>query len=140
MTLAQLKDKPAQAGPAPSSSSSASASSGVRYAAAKFLGVGGGNGVRAIGFAGGNGTGKAVNGTSRSGSLVGSNGSHSILNPNYDGKGTYLIFNVGDTIFIGDLNSPDKVTNVVQHGIPSILIDLYVCSVYEFSWWFFRIL
>ncbi|XP_023521248.1 dystrophia myotonica WD repeat-containing protein-like isoform X2 [Cucurbita pepo subsp. pepo] len=108
VTLAQLKDKPAQAGPTPSSNSSASASSGVRYAAAKFLGVGGGNGVRAIGFAGGNGTGKAVNGASRSGSLVGSNGSHSILNPNYDGKGTYLIFNVGDTIFIGDLNSPDK--------------------------------
>ncbi|KAG7036873.1 creC [Cucurbita argyrosperma subsp. argyrosperma] len=108
VTLAQLKDKPAQAGPTPSLSSSTSASSGVRYAAAKFLGVGGGNGVRAIGFAGGNGSGKAINGTSRSGSLAGSNGSHSILNPNYDGKGTYLIFNVGDTIFIGDLNSPDK--------------------------------
>lgn len=107
VTLAHLKDKPTQAGPAPSSS--ASTSSGVRYAAARLLGVGGGNGGRTLNFVGGNGTSKAANGTSRSSSFAGSNGSHSMLNSNYDGKGTYLIFNVGDTLFISDLNSQDKV-------------------------------
>jgi hypothetical protein len=107
VTLAHLKDKPTLAGPAPSSS--ASTSSGVRYAAARLLGVGGGNGGRTLNFVGGNGTSKAANGTSRSSSLAGSNDSHSMLNSNYDGKGTYLIFNVGDTLFISDLNSQDKV-------------------------------
>jgi len=52
---------------------------------------------------------KAANGTSRIISLAGPNGSHSMLNANCDGKGTYLIFNVGDTLFISDLNSQDKV-------------------------------
>jgi hypothetical protein len=33
-----------------------------------------------------------------------------MINSNFDGKGTYLIFNVGDAIFITDLNSQDKVT------------------------------
>lgn len=28
---------------------------------------------------------------------------------NFDGKGSYLVFNVGDAIFISDLNSQDKV-------------------------------
>ena len=28
---------------------------------------------------------------------------------NYDGKGTYIIFNTADTLFISDLNSHDKV-------------------------------
>jgi WD repeat-containing protein 20 len=28
---------------------------------------------------------------------------------NYDGKGTYIIFNTADTLFISDLNSPAKV-------------------------------
>lgn len=109
ITLAHLKERATQAGTAPSSSSSsASTSSGVRYAAARLLGVGGGNGSRTLSFGGGNGTSKAGNGTSRSGSLAGSNGSHSMLNSNYDGKGTYVIFNVGDSLFISDLNSQDK--------------------------------
>jgi len=94
VTLAHLKEKLTQAGPAPSSS--VTTSSGVRYAAARLLGVG-------------NGTSKAANGTSRIISLAGPNGSHSMLNANCDGKGTYLIFNVGDTLFISDLNSQDKV-------------------------------
>ena len=112
ITLAHLKERATQAGTAPSSSSSsASTSSGVRYAAARLLGVGGGNGSRTLSFGGGNGTSKAGNGTSRSGSLAGSNGSHSMLNSNYDGKGTYVIFNVGDSLFISDLNSQDKVYN-----------------------------
>ena len=41
------------------------------------------------------------------GSSTGSSSSQSTSN--YDGKGTYLIFNAADTIFISDLNSQDKV-------------------------------
>uniref|UniRef100_A0A5B7AQK9 Uncharacterized protein n=1 Tax=Davidia involucrata TaxID=16924 RepID=A0A5B7AQK9_DAVIN len=104
ITLANLKDKPAQAALPPSSSYSAS--SGVRFVAAKFLG--GGNGGRALSFVGGNGTSKANGGTSRSGSLGGLNGASSMVNSNFDGKGTYLIFNVGDTLYISDFNSQDK--------------------------------
>lgn len=116
ITLAHLKEKSTHSGPAPSTSASASTSSGVRYAAARLLGVGGGNGSRTLSFVGGNGTSKAANGTSRSSTLAGSNGGHSMLNSNYDGKGTYLIFNVGDTLFISDLNSPDKVIGCFGYG------------------------
>ncbi|XP_022742711.1 WD repeat-containing protein 20 homolog isoform X2 [Durio zibethinus] len=105
VTLALLKDKPAPSTPT-ASSSSFSASSGVRSAAARWLGAG--NGSRAIGFAGGNGGGKSVSSTSRIGSLGASSSSNSMTNTNFDGKGTYLIFNVGDAIFISDLNSQDK--------------------------------
>ncbi|CAL5334776.1 unnamed protein product [Camellia sinensis] len=104
VTLAPLKDKPAQA--APSTSSSTGVSSGVRSAAARFLG--GGNGSRALSFVGGNGGTKSVTGTSRVGSL-GASSSYSLMGTsNFDGKGTYLVFNVGDAIFISDLNSQDK--------------------------------
>lgn len=41
------------------------------------------------------------------GGSIGSSGSGVISN--FDGKGTYLIFNAGDTLFISDLNSQDKV-------------------------------
>jgi hypothetical protein len=34
-------------------------------------------------------------------------GSQAVVN--YDGKGTYIIFNTADTLFISDLNSHDKV-------------------------------
>ncbi|XP_057513997.1 uncharacterized protein LOC130795777 [Actinidia eriantha] len=105
VTLAHLKDKPALA--VPSTSCSTSVSSGVRSAAARFLG--GGNGSRALSFVGGNGGSKSVSGTSnRVGSLGASSSSSSIGSSNFDGRGTYLIFNVGDTIFISDLNSQDK--------------------------------
>ncbi|PSS23665.1 Catabolite repression protein creC [Actinidia chinensis var. chinensis] len=105
VTLAHLKDKPAQA--VPSTSSSTSVSSGVRSAAARFLG--GGNGSRALSFVGGNGGSKSISGTSsRVGSLGVSSSSSLIGASNFDGRGTYLIFNVGDTIFISDLNSQDK--------------------------------
>eukprot|EP00262_Sarcandra_glabra_P010958 TRINITY_DN26664_c0_g1_i1.p1 TRINITY_DN26664_c0_g1~~TRINITY_DN26664_c0_g1_i1.p1 ORF type:complete len:548 (+),score=51.97 TRINITY_DN26664_c0_g1_i1:424-2067(+) len=103
VTLANLKDKPA---PSPTTPSSLSASSGVRFAAARLLGAG--NGSRALSFVGGNGTSKTVAGTSRIGSLGSSGSSNSPVSSNYDGKGTYLIFNAGDTIFISDFNSQDK--------------------------------
>lgn len=106
VTIANLKDKPAPSTP-PAPPSSFSASSGVRSAAARFLGAG--NGSRALSFVGGNGGSKSVSGSSRIGSLGASSSSNSLINTNFDGKGTYLIFNVGDAIFISDLNSQDKV-------------------------------
>ncbi|KAL2481431.1 Transducin/WD40 repeat-like superfamily protein [Abeliophyllum distichum] len=105
VTLAHLKDKPVQT--QSQSSSSLGVSSGVRSAAARFLG--GGNGSRALSFVGGNGGNKSVSGaSSRIGSLGASSSNNVVGNSNFDGKGTYLVFNVGDAIFISDLNSQDK--------------------------------
>ncbi|XAR60456.1 hypothetical protein NMG60_11033853 [Bertholletia excelsa] len=106
ITLAQLKEKPNQAVVGPSSSYSAS--SGVRYVAQRFLGSS--NGSRGLSFVGGGGPSKTNGGAYRSSSFAGSNGSgsNSIINSNFDGKGTYLIFNVGDTLYVSDLNSQDK--------------------------------
>nr|XP_016454021.1 PREDICTED: WD repeat-containing protein 20-like [Nicotiana tabacum] len=104
VTLAHLKDKPMQA--QPQSSSSFGVSSGVRSAAARFLG---GNGSKTLSFVGGNGGSKSISGMSgRVGSFGVSSSSNSVGNSNFDGKGTYLVFNVGDAIFISDLNSRDK--------------------------------
>ncbi|KAB1223879.1 putative catabolite repression protein creC [Morella rubra] len=105
VTLAHLKDKPASSTP-PAPPSSFSASSGVRSAAARLLG--GSNGSRAHSFVGGNGVSKSITGNSRIGSLGPSSSSTSLAATNFDGKGTYLVFNVGDAIFISDLNSQDK--------------------------------
>lgn len=106
VTLAHLKEKPMQT---PSQSSSTiNVSSGVRSAAARFLG--GGNGSRALSFVGGNGGSKPVGSSStRIGSLGASSSNNVVGNPNFDGKGAYLVFNVGDAIFVSDLNSQDKV-------------------------------
>ena len=79
----------------------------MRSAAARLLGAS--NGSRALSFVGGNGSSKNFGGNSRIGSIGSSSTSNSMSNSNFDGKGTYLIFNVGDAIFISDLNSQDKV-------------------------------
>jgi len=72
--------------------------------------LGGGNGNRALSFVGGNGGAKNVGASSRIGaSFAASSSNTSATNTNFDGKGTYLVFNVGDAIFISDLNSQDKV-------------------------------
>ncbi|KHF98349.1 putative catabolite repression creC [Gossypium arboreum] len=105
VTLAHLKDKPAPSTPT-ASSSSFGASTGVKSAAARWLGSG--NGSRALSFVGGNGGTKSISSTSRIGSLGTSSSSTSMTNTNFDGKGTYLISNVGDAIFISDLNSQEK--------------------------------
>ncbi|KAE8099566.1 hypothetical protein FH972_017537 [Carpinus fangiana] len=105
VTLAHLKDKPAPSTPT-AQPSSFSASSGVRSAAARLLGAS--NGSRALSFVGGNGGSKSTSGNGRVGSLGSSSSSNSMATTNFDGKGTYLIFNVGDAIFISDLNSQDK--------------------------------
>ncbi|GAV64691.1 WD40 domain-containing protein [Cephalotus follicularis] len=104
VTLAHLKEKPAPSTP-PAAPSSFSASSGVRSAAARLLGAGNG---RALSFVGGNGGSKSLSGNTRIGSLGASSSSNLLSTTNFDGKGTYLIFNVGDAIFISDLNSQDK--------------------------------
>lgn len=149
VTIAHVKEKPVQVQSASSSSSSSSlsASSGVRLAAARLLG--GSNGSRALSFVGGNGTSKTVVGNSKIGSLGGLSSSSSVVNSNYDGKGTYLIFNVGDTVFVSDLNSQDKDpiksihfsnSNPVCHAFDpeakdghDLLIGLYSGDVYSVS-------
>ncbi|CAE6034338.1 unnamed protein product [Arabidopsis arenosa] len=106
VTLAHLKDKPAPSTPT-GTSSSYTASSGFRSATARLLG--GGNGHRALSFVGSNGGTKNVGASSRIGaSFAASSSSTSATNTNFDGRGTYLVFNVGDAIFISDLNSQDK--------------------------------
>ncbi|KAG6744099.1 hypothetical protein POTOM_052808 [Populus tomentosa] len=107
VTLAIIKDKPAPSTPT-APPSGFSTGSGVRSAAARLLGAS--NGSRALSFVGGNGGSKSISSSSSSriGSLGTSCSSNSMINSNFDGKGTYLIFNVGDAIFITDLNSQDK--------------------------------
>ncbi|KAJ0817483.1 putative transcription factor WD40-like family [Helianthus annuus] len=114
ITLAHLKDQPVQATanlPALQPSSTYSvASSGVKYVTSKFLGSSG-NGSRMLGFVGGNGTGSKANGGASKSAHLGalSNGGTATIGSNTsDGKGTYLIFNVGDTLYITELNSEEK--------------------------------
>ncbi|KAL8262970.1 hypothetical protein R6Q59_024319 [Mikania micrantha] len=62
-----------------------------------------------LGFVGGNGS-KANGGASKSAHVGGlSNGASLTVSSNAsDGKGSYLIFNVGDTLYITELNSEEK--------------------------------
>lgn len=118
MTLAHLKDKTTPSTP---SSSNLNSSGGVRFAASRFLG--GGNGSRALSFAGGSTSSKAVTGNIRSNSLSISGLNGSSAPSNYDGKGTYLIFNVGDTLFISDFNSQDKVLSGSSNHLAFLILD-----------------
>ncbi|KAJ4819023.1 Transducin/WD40 repeat-like superfamily protein [Rhynchospora pubera] len=107
LTVAYLKEKPASQNSATPSASSSSSS--VRSAAARLLG--GGNGSRALSFVGGNGVSRTGPGSSRLTGNLGtstssSNGPQSANN--YDGKGSYIVFNSVDTLFISDLNSQEK--------------------------------
>ncbi|CAH8364087.1 unnamed protein product [Eruca vesicaria subsp. sativa] len=106
VTLAQIKERAAPSTPTGTSSGS-TPSSGFRSATARLLT---GNGNRALSFVGGNGGGKSMSTSSRiSGSFAATSSTTSMpTNTNFDGKGTYLVFNVGDAIFICDLNSQDK--------------------------------
>ncbi|KAI0528575.1 hypothetical protein KFK09_001117 [Dendrobium nobile] len=106
LTIAYLKEKQASQGP--SVPSTPGSSGVVKSAAARlFVGV---NGSKAFSFGGSNGGSKTVSGPSRfGGTFGGSAGSGSSpSSANYDGKGTYLIFNAGDSLFISDLNSHNK--------------------------------
>lgn len=106
------------------SSSYSVASSGVRYVTSKFLGSSG-NGSRMLGLVGGNGaSSKANGGASKNGHVGGlSNGGNSTVGSNVsDGKGSYLIFNVGDTLYITQFNSEEKVI-VILSSFDCYLID-----------------
>nr|GEZ89855.1 probable catabolite repression protein CreC [Tanacetum cinerariifolium] len=114
ISLAHLKDQPAQSvanAPALQPTLSYSvASSRVRYMTSKLL-RSSGNGSRMLGFMRGNRNGHKANGgiskSSHAGGL--SNGSSSMVGLNTsDGKGSYLIFNVGDTLYIIDLTSKEN--------------------------------
>ena len=104
MSIAHLKERPSPSTPtAPPSGFSSGI--GVRSAAVRILSS---NGSRALSFVGGNGGSKSVS-ASKGGSLSASSSTSLPSTSNFDGKGIYLIFNVGDAIFISDLNSQDKV-------------------------------
>ncbi|GER47206.1 transducin/WD40 repeat-like superfamily protein [Striga asiatica] len=105
VTVAHLKEKPKETPFQPSSSSGAS--TGVRSVAARLLG--GSTGGRALSHSGGNGGNKSINGTNgKLGSLGASSSNNVVGVSNFDGQGSYVVFNVGDTILIGDLNSQEK--------------------------------
>ncbi|KAK4783881.1 hypothetical protein SAY86_018249 [Trapa natans] len=104
-TVATVRDKPTPSTPPSQPSSGFSASSGVRLAAAKIWSSG--YGSRALSFVGGTDGSKSASGSGRLGQLC-STSSNSIPPSNFDGTGTYLIFNMGDGLFISDLNSQDK--------------------------------
>ncbi|KAJ3701723.1 hypothetical protein LUZ61_005428 [Rhynchospora tenuis] len=107
LTVAYLREKPASHNSA--TPSAPSSSSSVRSAAARLLGAG--NGSRALSFVGGNGVSRTGPGSSRlTGNLGTSTSSSSGPQSanNYDGKGSYIVFNTADTIFISDLNSQEK--------------------------------
>lgn len=109
MTLAHLKDKPTQT----SSVSSGNSSSTGRFTAARLLGAG--NGSRGLGFGGGNGFTGRLSGSNKSPTSANASGvglSNGPLTSSYDGEGTYLIFNVGDSLFISDYYSPEKASKL----------------------------
>ncbi|RRT52051.1 hypothetical protein B296_00029120 [Ensete ventricosum] len=93
LTIAYLKEKPLAN---PSQAAPSATSSGVRSAAARLLGAG--NGSRSLS----NGVSRVVSANSKTGGPIGASvGSIAQLpSPNYDGKGTYLIFNAADSLFI----------------------------------------
>lgn len=130
--MAYLKEKPASQGSQPSTPSS---SSGMRSAAARLLGTG--NGSKALSFGGGNGASRAVAGSSRVGGGLGTStglgGSQGAAH--YDGKGTYIVFNAADTLFVSGLNSQEKVfshfTGCKLHTLFGVLLfsdHLFTCT------------
>ncbi|KMT02083.1 hypothetical protein BVRB_9g208120 [Beta vulgaris subsp. vulgaris] len=104
VTLANLKEKAAST--TPTSSSGYNATSSVRSAAAKLLGTS--NGGRALSFVGVNGVNKSAAAATKTASLGSSSNANNAPITNFDGKGMYMIFNVGDTLYISDVNSQDK--------------------------------
>eukprot|EP00249_Psilotum_nudum_P023074 c28742_g1_i2 orf=634-2244(+) len=105
VTLAYLKEKLA---PVTSTFTNSIASSSVKLVTQRLL-LGTGNGARALGFGGSNGS-TRFSGSSKFASVSNTNlgMSNGPSVSNYDGEGTYLIFNVGDALFVSDYNSHDK--------------------------------
>lgn len=67
------------------------------------------NGGRALSFVGVNGVNKSAAAATKTASLGSSSNANNAPITNFDGKGMYMIFNVGDTLYISDVNSQDKV-------------------------------
>lgn len=67
------------------------------------------NGGRALSFVGVNGANKAVAAATKTASLGASSNGGNLPITNFYGKGMYIIYNVGDTLYISDLNSQEKV-------------------------------
>jgi hypothetical protein len=130
-----LKDKPAQT---PANSTSSSGSGGVRFTT-RLLGAG--NGSRGLGFGGGNGFTGRLSGTSKSTAIpiTGMSSSNGPMTSSFDGEGTYLIFNVGDALFISDYNSQDKASiyELLLNQVISIRIvrRLVIREVRSMSYW-----
>ncbi|CAM6092794.1 unnamed protein product [Calypogeia fissa] len=106
VTLAHLKEKPAHTPPT-SSSSSSSGGVGARFSAVRLLG-GSGNGSRGLGFGGANLTTRMGGGNKGSTPTVGLGINNGPMASSYDGEGTYIIYNIADTIFVSDYHSQDK--------------------------------
>lgn len=70
--------------------------------------LGSNNGGRALSFVGVNGANKALSATTKTASIGNSSNGSSMPNTNFDGKGMYIITNVGDTLYFSDLNSQEK--------------------------------
>ena len=106
--MAHLKDKPIVTS---SVSSNSVASSSVKIVTSRFL-LNSVSAPRALGFGGGNGTSKVTGGATKSAatSNIGTGAINGPAVPSYDGEGTYIIFNIGDTICVSDHNSHDKVS------------------------------
>ncbi|KAI0519635.1 hypothetical protein KFK09_007089 [Dendrobium nobile] len=107
LTIADLKEK--SVAQTVTTLPAATSASSTRTVASRLLG-GAGSGARALSFSGGNGTGKAACvGGKIGGSVPTTSGWTSYSsNSDYYERGTYLVFNAGDTLYISDLNSPDK--------------------------------
>ena len=101
--MAHLKEKPILAS---SVNSSFGTSSSVKLVTQRFL-LGSVSAPRSLGFGGGNGTNKFTGGAQKSSATPNIGIGPSA--PSYDGEGTYVIFNVGDSLCISDYNTHDKV-------------------------------
>ncbi|XP_042385242.1 probable catabolite repression protein creC isoform X1 [Zingiber officinale] len=105
LTIACLKEKPmaeqSQAAPLASNS-------GSRSVASRFLGVA--NGGRSLSLVVGNGIGRVALANCRTAGFdeEAVESSTSTELPNYGGGGTFLIYNVADTLFVSDLNLKEK--------------------------------
>ncbi|KAH7421391.1 hypothetical protein KP509_13G054800 [Ceratopteris richardii] len=119
VTMAHLKERSSTT---PSfSSSGLSASSSMKMVTQKFLGSA--NGVKNFAFGGGISVSKLPVSYIRfaGGSSLGSSASNGPAISSFDGDGTYMVFNVGDTIFISDYNSHSKDPTkaiLFSNGIP----------------------
>lgn len=120
--MAHLKDKPATT--SSFTSSSISASSSVKMVTQRLLGSS--NGVRNLAFGSGNTANKAPGGSSKftATTNVGPGASNGPAVPSYDGEGTYMIFNVGDTLFISDYTSHDKVSLAENNAAHVMIVNV----------------